>query len=383
MNNKTVFLIRNVGPNKFGGGEIYQLRLAEQLKKSGFCPIIFTNSRQLIKDARKVGFKTLVPPYLRRQNWSGIWNLGLPFYFAYQLRLKKWYKSAIKKYQPEVVNIQSRDDLIAATLASKKMRIKILWTDHADFCNWVLNNVNVKCKNIIGKKIIRCSRYAEKVIFVSKNVEKKTRKMIRPLQIKNAIVIENGVVDEKEKYKNIKPRKNGFIYCGRVVKDKGVWELVAAFCVIEKKYKDVQLNIYGDADGKEIKELIGGNKRIKYHGATSEPLRALAENEIFVLPSYMEGLSLSLIEAAMMKKIIIATKVGGNTEIIEDGMTGLLVQSKNIEELAKAMEEVLTEPVKAKSFAKNVRKRYEEKFDFDKIFAEKMLSLYNDRKEKI
>lgn len=382
IDRKTVFLIRNIAPEKFGGGEIYQLRLAAKLKDAGFTPVVLTNSDNLLEQAKTQHIQTLKPPYLKRQNISGIWNLCLPMYFLYQRRLIKWYNDVFEKYKPGVVNIQSRDDWIAATLAARRLGIKILWTDHADFYNWVLKNVNVRFKNIIGKKIIKYSKYADKVIFVSKTIEKLTRDMIYPLTIKNSIVIENGVVDKKSEYENIVPKKNSFVYCGRVVRDKGVWELVSAFEILKKKYLDAELNIYGDGDEKEIRELVKNNQMIKYHGVTDEPLRALAENECFVLPSYMEGLSLSLIEAAMMGKMIIATKVGGNVDVIEDKITGLLVEKKNIEELTTAMDEAMCEPKRVKELAKNARAKYKEMFDFDKIFAEKMLPLYNTKKEK-
>ena len=91
MNEKKVFLIRNVARDKFGGAEIYQIKLAKKLKEAGFLPIILTNSKKLLEGAKNARFKTLIPPYLERQNWSGLWNLGLPMYYFYQLRLMMIY----------------------------------------------------------------------------------------------------------------------------------------------------------------------------------------------------------------------------------------------------------------------------------------------------
>ena len=168
---ETIFLIRNVAMDNYGGGEIYQVKLAEALKKYGFNPIIITNSKELIKNAKRGKIKYLVPPYMKNQNWSGWRNILLPIYCVYQLKLKRWYKKIFKEYKPVAVNIQSRDEWIAATLAAKESEVRVLWTDHADFRNWVLWNVNNRLKNAIGKKIIKMSQYAEKVIFVSENIE--------------------------------------------------------------------------------------------------------------------------------------------------------------------------------------------------------------------
>ena len=101
----------------------------------------------------------------------------------------------------------------------------------------------------------------------------------------------------------------------------------------------------------------------------------LAQNEVFVLPSYHEGLSLSLLEAAMMGKKIIATDIGGNREVVKDGVTGFLVPVKNTGKLAHAMLAMLEEH-SAVVMAKNAREFYKRNFDFEKIFREKMAQIY-------
>ena len=103
---------------------------------------------------------------------------------------------------------------------------------------------------------------------------------------------------------------------------------------------------------------------------------------MFVLPSYREGLSLSLLDAAMMRKKIIASDIGGNPEVVINGKTGLLVSAKNAQRLAEAMIWMLENKKEATEMAKNARQFYEKNFDFEKIFKEKMLPLYNKEKEK-
>ena len=121
---------------------------------------------------------------------------------------------------------------------------------------------------------------------------------------------------------------------------------------------------------------------VTFCGYTNNPLGVIAENEIFVLPSYKEGLSLSLLDAAMMGKKIIASNVDGNPEVVVNEKTGLLKPVRNVSELAKAMEWMLNNPKKAGALAHGARKIFEEDFNFDKIFVEKMLPLYNIGKEK-
>ena len=378
----SVFLVRNVGEENYGGGEAYQLKLAKKLQEYGFEPVIITNSKELLLGAKNDGFKTLVPPYCKRQNWSGWRNALLPVYWVFQKRLSKWYKVAIRKYQPIVINIQSRDDMIAGTIAAKKMGVRILWTDHADFKNWVLWNVNSKLKNKIGKKIIELSKYADKVIFVSKNIKKETERMIAPKKVLNAAVIENGVEDELNKYEKVQVVRDSFIFLGRVAEEKGVKELIEAFMMVVKEHPQARLNIYGDGERKEYESLCEGLREIQFYDWPNEPLKVLAENETFVLPSYSEGLSLSLLDAAMMEKKIIASDVDGNPEVVVDNKTGLLVPAKNANKLAEAMIWMLEHKKEADEMAENARQKYKQEFDFAEIFEEKMGPLYNKKREE-
>lgn len=376
---KKVLLVRNVRPDCYGGGESYQLLLAEELKKHDFLPVIVTSSKKLLKEAGLFGYETIRAPFCKNQNWSGWRNILRPIYYIWQIRLRKWYQKQIKKYNPVALNIQSRDDWIAATLAGKKCGVKVLWTDHIDFRTWVLKNINVKHKNFIGKWILKLAEIPEKIIMISDYEYEAFKKTIAPRKFDNLVVIRNGVENLAEKYKKITPQSKSFCYVGRLIDYKGIKELIKAF----KEVDDGVLNIYGGgADAERYKKLAGNNERITFHGFTNEPLKAMAENETFILPSYYEGLSIALIEAAMMGKTIIATDVDGNPEVVKDGETGILVPAKNADALAKAMKYVLENRGAAKRLGENARKFYKENFDFDKIFEEKMLPLYNNGKEK-
>lgn len=381
---KTVLLIRNVRPDMYGGGETYQLLLAEELKENGFLPVIVTSSDALLKNARKKGFMAVEAPFCSRQNWSGIRNILLPEYVVWQMKLKRWYNKLFKEYKPSVVNIQSRDDWIAATTAAEKMGVRVLWTDHMDFRSWVLVNVDKKYKNTIGKWILKCARNAYRIIMIADSEERFLKHIDMSRELKNVTVIKNGVKDKRAKYAK-KPKSGSFCYVGRIIDYKGVKELINAFKEVEERHNDVTLDIYGSGDADYVKEcmkMAEGCKGIRFCGYTDEPLKVMAENEIFVLPSYIEGLSLSLLDAAMMGKKIIASDVGGNSEVIEDGKTGVLISPRSVVELEKAMMWMLDNKEKADIMAKNARDKYLENYNFDEIFAKQMLPLYNVEKEK-
>ncbi|MBQ3293303.1 glycosyltransferase family 4 protein [Candidatus Saccharibacteria bacterium] len=375
---RKVFLIRNVNPEFYGGAETYQLKLAKLLTEAGFLPYIMTSSDKLIMEAKTMGFSVIRAPYSLKQNYSGWKNIELSEYFLKIHKLSKWYKKLFYEYKPEVINIQSRDDLIAASGVAEKMGIKVLWTDHMDLRSWILTNVNVWYKNIIGKMVLQSAEDADKIIMISDFERKFFDKIVAPRKYDNVVTIKNGVIAEFSKYKKIKSVKNSFCFVGRVVDYKGISELIEAFKMVALKYPDVKLNIYGEGeDFEKYKKVAESVKQIVFHGQTSEPLKALAENETFVLPSYREGLSLSLLDAAMMGKMIIASDVDGNPEVVENKKTGLLVPAKNVQKLAEAMEYAICHKKEALKMSEAARKKYEEEFNLEKIFAEKMLPLYN------
>ena len=378
-----VILVRNVRPDMYGGGETYQLMLARELEKNGFMPIIVTSSDKLLQEARRQKYEAVKCPFIKQQNWSGWRNIVFPIYWCRLSRLKKWYKKLFKKYEPVTVNIQSRDDWLAATGVAKKMGVKVLWTDHMDFRSWVLQNVGVPYKNVIGKMVLKKAKLVEKIIFISDYERRAFEKTVLPRKYNSLVTIKNGVQDRLAEFVWAKPKKGTICYVGRIVDYKGIGELEEAFSRINKIDGDVILNIYGDGEEMEkFRKKAKDNKRIVFHGRTDEPLKVMAENEIFVLPSYREGLSLSLLDAAMMRKTIIASNVDGNPEVVEDGVSGLLVPARNVNRLAEAMEKVLVEPKLAQQLAKGARKKYEQEFNFEKIFLEKMLPLYNKNKEE-
>ena len=81
----------------------------------------------------------------------------------------------------------------------------------------------------------------------------------------------------------------------------------------------------------------------------------------------------------MMGKTIIATDVGGNSEVVINHESGLLVSSKNVEELADRMLYALNNKRDAERMAKNARRRYKDRFDFDEIFRREMIDLYKGK----
>lgn len=376
-----IILIRNTIPEFYGGGETFQLTISRILSKNNFTPVVFTSSQKLLESTQDQKIIAQNSPFLRFQNWSGLRNFLLPIYLLWQKYLSFWYRKQFKKYQPAAIMVQSRDDLIAATLTAKKMCIPVFWLDHMDFRSWVLQNVDQKYKNYIGKKILRIAKNVEKIIFISDYERKYFEELISHTKIKklkNLITIKNGAIDRYAEFEAIEPSPHSLIYLGRLEEYKGIRELIAGFSQVAEKFPEAKLHIYGTGPLSDYCQKHS-NSQIIYHGFTDEPLKKIAESEIFILPSYIEGLSLSLIDATMLGKAIIATNIDGNPEVVEDQKNGLLIPAKDIDALAEAIEKLLSNPKLVKEFSYQSRLKYLQEFDYEKTIHEKLIPLLNKK----
>lgn len=372
-----ILLIRNIWSSAYGGAETYQIALAQQLKKDHIPAVIISSSKPLRQAAKKQGIKAIRGCYLFHQNWSGYRNLFLPIYFLWQIVLFCWYLVTIIRFRPQALHIQNRDDMIAGTLAGRLTRTRVIWTDHSDLRLVIWENLNQKYKNPIGKIILKLAPLAYKITTISDYEFNYIKKLIAPRQLPNFIVVKNGVPDQFSAYQKNHPAPQSICHVGRIVDYKGITELIDAFNQISPKFPKATLHFYGDGPDLPIfKHYAESNSRITFHGHTSRPLAALAKNQIFVLASYHEGLSLSLLDAAMMKKAIIATNIDGNPEVIKNHQTGLLVPAKNTKALAAALSQLLKNPDLARRYAQAARQLYLENFDFSKIVKTKLEPLY-------
>ena len=375
--NKTVLLVRNIWHDAYGGGEKYQIELSKLLVKHGFNPVIVSSSKALLAVAKSSGLKTQRGLWLTHQNWSGYRLLFFGFYVFWQIILFFWYRYLIKKYRPIALHIQSRDDMIAGTLAGHNTKTRVIWTDHADFRE-IWQNVDVKFKNPIGKIIRRVAKYTYKIATVSKSEYNFIAQHAGKNLSKKMVMTPNGIVDKYDSKFN--PEKRSYVkicFIGRIIASKGVFELIEAFKLAKSQIPNLRLDIIGDGPEAPLARWAAKNtEHISFTGFLNDPMKHLASCDVFVLPTYKEGLSTSLLEASMMQKAIITTDIDNNREIATDHQTGLLVPVKDTKKLCSAIVELAENPDLRIKLAKNARLNYLKNFDFNKIVADLIIPLY-------
>lgn len=147
-----------------------------------------------------------------------------------------------------------------------------------------------------------------------------------------------------------RPRTNlfRFLLIARLIRDKGVYEYVAAARIVAARHPNARFEILGplDTDNRTAidKATLQGwinDGSITYRGATDDVRPSIAGADCIVLPSYREGTSHVLLEAAAMARPAIATDVPGCRDVVVDGLTGLLCRVRDVHHLAVKMEAML------------------------------------------
>lgn len=182
----------------------------------------------------------------------------------------------------------------------------------------------------------------------------------------------SGVNLDKFKVQSL-PREFGFLYIGRLIRDKGIFEYLEACKEVKTKYSDIRCLLVGPFDSnptaltkQELQPYIDDGI-IEYFGEQKDVRPFLAQCNVFVLPSYREGTPKTVLEAMASYKAIITTDAPGCRETVYDGENGFLVPIKNSAELAKRMAELYENPTLIDKMATYGRRMAEQLFDVKKV----------------
>ena len=156
--------------------------------------------------------------------------------------------------------------------------------------------------------------------------------------------------------------------------------IITAFAKIKSDMRDVQLVVVGEGELRgELEQLadeLGVKGFVKFVGNVETPLECLQCADVFVLASDKENYSNALLEAMSCGLPVVATKVGGNKEIVQHGENGLLVSRSSVSEITQAISQILQDKELAARLGNSARQSIVEKYSFESI-VERYLSLYD------
>ena len=204
----------------------------------------------------------------------------------------------------------------------------------------------------------------------------------------NQCVIKGSGVDI-QKFNNNKTKEKyndpiQVLFPARIIREKGVIELFAACFELWEEGFIFKLNVAGEIDGennssltrKEINNLAA-NKNINFCGKIQDMKTIYLKTDIVVLPSWREGLSKSLIEAASMSLPIITSDVPGCKDIIENNKSGILVPPKNKSLLKESIKKLIQNPKLGIQYGLKARERVKDEFELS-LINNKIFDIYKE-----
>jgi len=236
-----------------------------------------------------------------------------------------------------------------------------------------------KMPYFIKSKVISVFESADIVICLSSSW---SNHIARIAPRANIEVIPNGVALPAFSASERPSSRLSLLFLGLIGHRKGVFDLLKAFEKLVKGNFNCVLLIGGNGDiGSlhEAAERLGISRYVHYLGwiTGSKKEEILRISDIFVLPSYGEGMPMSILEAMSYGIPVVSTPVGGIPEVVEDGKTGLLVPPGNVDRLAEALKYLIENEDIRSEFGRAARKKVEAKFTIEKM-TERLDQLFTE-----
>ena len=341
-----------------GGAERVAREVGERLAaRSDVDVMLFTGvPRRWPSDPQPPGF-----PVQRKPAWDLTPLLGAQL--ALTVGSRRALRRMMRGFKPHVIHAQSLHFLstvTAATLSSPA--VPLVTTAHLGSVAELPARVRVPTQTYertIGRLVLRRS---SRVIAVSASVQEHVVALgARPQAVD---LVPNGVdvalFDRPRDGDPDGPLR--VAYTGRLIANKGPDVLLDAVASLHRRGVPLVVDIYGDGARRgaiEARIRREGLAEVRLHGHVSDlPIR-LADTDVLVRPSYTEGLPLGVLEGMAAGCAVVATAVPGNTDLVEDGVNGLLVPPGDPDGLADALARLVEQRDLVDQMGREARRRAE------------------------
>lgn len=280
------------------------------------------------------------------------------------LSLQKKYLKIVKQVQPDIVFTFMMKPNIFGVKAARKARVRNIYSMVEGAGDVFINN-SLKWKAIrwLVCRLYKSSfKYSRKVFFLNQDDQEEfvSRGLVKVSQCEMV----HGIGVDITKFEQ-KPIKNSriFLMIARMLTTKGIFEYCEAARAVKRQYPDAQFQYVG-GEGTvtvaDIQEYIDDGT-IQYFGQTNDVRPYLENCGVYVLPSYREGMPVSVMEAASTGRAIITNEVAGCRETVKNGYNGFLVRDR--QELTEKMCYFLRHPEQVEKMGANSRIFAQEHFD--------------------
>lgn len=277
---------------------------------------------------------------------------------------------AIRRWRPDLVSAHTAKAGVVGRLAGMLAGVPVLYTPHGLTAGDRMGRVSGRVFGVIERAL---APLASRIVLVSEAERELARRhrIGRPDQL---VVIRNGVTEYAvQAQPELQPAR--IISVARMERPKAPEALIDALAKL--KHLEWTLDLVGggplEAAVRIRAERLGLNGRVRFLGARADVADLLAEAQMFVLTTRSEGLPRSILEAMRAGLPVVASRVGGVAEQVDDGATGLLVDGCP----EAALEQLLTRPELRRDMGRAGRRRYEARFTFTRTLNE-TLRIYDE-----
>lgn len=362
---KTIAIFSGYYLPHLGGVERYTYNLAKKLKQMGYNIIIITSRYD--KELKEI----------EETDYAKIYRLP-----TYKIAAERYPINKKNKRFKEIFKMLENENIDSAIIqtrfwttsyfASKfvaKNNIPACLIEHGSTHFTVNNKILDKFGEIYEHKLTNAIKKNVKDFY---GVSKKCTEWLKHFGIEAKGVFYNSInIEEVEEYtKYIQKDSDKIIitYVGRMIEEKGVLKLIEAFKKLEKKYDNLELDLAGA--GPILEKIIAENKdekNIKILGKLShdEVLKLLGKTTIFVNPSaFSEGLPTTILEAGIMNCAVVATPMGGTTEIISGDDFGYICGFET-DEILEKIEKLIRNKDEITKLSSNINDKVRKQFSWD------------------
>ncbi|WP_373893842.1 glycosyltransferase family 4 protein [Virgibacillus sp. CBA3643] len=295
-----------------------------------------------------------------------------------------------RREKPDIVHVHTPVASVLGRIAAKLAGVQtIIYTAHGFYFHENMSTKQYKLFYTVEKLIAKwCTDY----IFTQSEEDGRLATENNFLPPDRITIISNGVdVDNKFNPDNIDTNKissmkrelgfneNDIIvtFIGRLVKEKGIFDLLEAFNSIEQR--NIKLLIIGGTSTSERDqqthmqlEEYKTNPNITFTGYRGDIPELLTLSDIYCLPSYREGMPRSIIEAMATECAIVATNIRGSREEVDHGVNGYLVNLKKPDDIASSIKIIANDKEILDSFKLNAREKANYLYNEKKVVKKQM-----------
>lgn len=336
----------------------YNLRkeLVEELLKFNYRVVLALPYGEKVELLKKMGCEFVNVSMFERHGTNPIKEVKLFFE----------YKKVLAQISPDVVLTYTIKPNLYGGLAAKQEKVPFI-SNITGLGGAILGSTNkIKSSMILG--LYKISLSHARIVFFQ-NIENLRFMLAHHVITAPYSLLPGSGVNLVQHCMEEYPENTGeliFTTIGRIMKDKGIDELLEAATSIKKKYSNVHFRLIGffDDDYQKKVETAVADNIIEYLGQQDDIHFFIKESHAIIHPSYHEGMSNVLLEAASTGRPVLASKIPGCQETFDEGISGFSFAVKDSKDLEKVIDQFINMPYEDKiEMGRRGRKKMEEQFD--------------------